>query len=319
MAAAGMGRASRAGSRSHPSWPPHGRKPGLGLVPSRTPRAASGAGGPPQREGPLRGAEGGHQGLGHRRAGPKSHLSVMLWADGQVSRKRTDPRGLRAEAEAGTGSHDPGNWGRSRRCARRGGSRRHPQVGAGLWAPPPRRGDDRAGVMRARGQPRSLALAARQRRPTGAAWPAAPCAPVSFSGNVTRAAAHAGNAGRSLHSSVRPSLHSFTPPGACELLLCTRLCTEAQDATAVGAECLSQAPEPSGPFYLQSSRHPSTLPALGLHPRRVEQRPRPRPRHSWLGEPLLSLQMSPAVTSPKGPSLGLSPGGVRGGSSSQQA
>lgn len=178
--------------------------------------------------------------------------------------------------------------------------------GCGLL--PPRRGDDRAGVTRARGQPRSLALAAGQRRPTGATWPAAPCAPVSLSGNVTRAAAHAGNAGRSLHSSVRPSLHSFTPPGP------------ASSYSVPASAPKPRTPQPSEPSVCLK---PQNLPARSTS-RVAGTRPPCPPwactHAAWSSDPvpvpdtlgLANLQMSPAVTSPKGPSLGLSPGWVRG-------
>lgn len=245
---------------------------------------------------------------------------MMLWADGQVSRKRTD----RPQGPSGGGR----GWDRLPRPRQLG--KKPPVCQAGQLSPPPAGGRRAVGSSppprgrpsRCHESPRS-APEPRPGRPS-ASSDGGRVAGSSLRSRLIQWQRHprccSRRERRAQPSLIRPSVAPFIhSSGACELLLCTRLCAEAQDATAVGAECLSQAPEPSGPFYLQSSRHPSTLPALGLHPRRVEQRPRPRPRHSWLGEPLLSLQMSPAVTSPKGPSLGLSPGGVRGGSSSQQA
>lgn len=131
--------------------------------------------------------------------------------DRSPGKGQTDPRGLRAEAEAGTGSHDPGNWGRSRRCARRGSSRRRPQVGAGLWAPPP---PPRGPPSRCHESPRSAPeppswppVSVVRRGPHGRQLPALPSHSVATSPALLLTPGTQGAA--FTHPSVRRSIHSL--------------------------------------------------------------------------------------------------------------
>lgn len=156
--------------------------------------------------------------------------------------------------------------------------------------------------MRARGQPRSLALAAGQRRPTGGR-----VAGSSLRSRLTQWQRHPRCCSRRerraqpslIRPSVAPLIHSsYSVPASAPKPRTPRpsepsVCLKPQNLPARSTSRLAGTRPPCPPWACTHAAWSSD----------------PVPVPDTLG--LANLQMSPAVTSPKGPSLGLSPGWVR--------